>query len=247
VAGTGLADLERKIEHVLDPGMRRGLALEVLRSLPADELYALLSRVLDRGPSPDGSPFDRLRDAVHGAVLAGVADGSLSYELRREIYVRAAEADDEVVMRVLRTLPPADEAAPPLDPELADIPLGRRRSLARGDDQRLLEKLARDSDAVVVRHLLANPRLREADVLRIAALRPVRAATLEEIERHPRWWQRARVRAALARNPYCPVQIALRAVETLSLSVLREMRRDPDLHPELLRHVEDEVARRARR
>lgn len=247
VAGAGLADLERKIEHVLDPGMRRGLALELLRSLPAEEFYRLLSAVLDRGPSPDGSPFDRLRDAVHGAVLDGVGDGSLPYELRCDVYARAAEAGDEAVMRVLRTLPAADAAVPPLDPELAEIPLGRRRSLARGDDVRLLEKLARDSDPLVIRQLLTNPRLREPDVLRIAALRPVHAATLEEIERNPRWWQRARVRAALARNPYCPVQIALRAVETLSLPVLREMRRDPDLHPELLRHVDDEVARRARR
>lgn len=247
VAEDRLADLEHKLEHVLEPGMRRALALEALCAMTADDAYALLSRALDRAPSPEGSAFDRLRDAVHGAVVEGVADGSLAYDLRREIYARAAEAADETVMRVLRTLPPADEGAPRLDAEVAEIPLGRRRSLARGDDPVLLEKLARDSDRVVIRHLLANPRIREADVLRIAALRPVCVSTLEEIHGSRRWWQSTRVRAALARNPYCPVEVALRAVETLATPSLREIRNDPDLHPELLRHVEAELERRSRR
>jgi hypothetical protein len=55
------------------------------------------------------------------------------------------------------------------------------------------------------------------------------------------------VRAALARNPACPLDVALRAVETLSTAVLRELLRDPDLHPELLRHAAAEVERRTRR
>jgi hypothetical protein len=239
--------LERRILHVPEAAMRRALALETLRALAPERAYRLISRALDRGPAEDGSEFDRLRDAVHAALAAGLAEGSLSYEFRREVYALAAAAGDEAVMRVLRTQPAADGAAAPFDRELAEIPLGRRRSLARGGRPELLEKLARDPDRVVVRHLLANPRTREVDVVRMAALRPVAAATLEEIARCERWWTSERVRAALARNPACPLDAALRAVETLSTAVLRELLRDPDLHPELLRHAAAEMERRTRR
>lgn len=244
--GTHLTDLERKIAHVAEPAMRTALVLETLRALPPAEVYGLLAATLGRAPEA-GSEFDRLRDAVHGAVLDGVADDSLPYELRRDVYALAVEAGDETVARILRTLPPAHRGAARLDPEVAEIPLGRRRSLARGDDPHLLEKLARDSDPVVIRHLLANPRVREQDVVRMAALRPVGASTLAEIARSPRWSGRLHVRVALARNPYSPVDLALRAAESLPTPTLREMRSDPDLHPELIDHVEAELARRARR
>lgn len=242
-----LADLERKIAHVAEPAMRTTLVLEMLRALAPEEVYALLARVLGRPPaSGGGTEFDRLRDVVHGAVLEGVADGSLSYELRRDVYALAVEADDETVARVLRTMPPAQQGAARLDPELAEIPLGRRRSLARGGDPLLLEKLARDPDPVVIRHILANPRTRERDVVRMAALRPVAGATLTEIARSSRWSGRLHVRTALARNPCAPVELALRLATGLPTPTLREMRRDPDLHPELVRHVEAEIERRAR-
>lgn len=241
-----LEDLARKLEHVLEPAMRRSLVLEWLCAASADEAYELLAHALRRGP-PDSRPHDRLRDAVHGAVVEGVEDGTLAYRLRREVYERAARAEDETLMRILRTLPAADVGEPRLPHEIAEIPLGRRRSLARGDDPVLLEQLARDPDTVVVRHLLANPRLTEAQALRIAALRPVRASTLGELHRSARWWPRPRIRAALARNPFCPVEIALRAVGSLPRELLHEMRRDPDLHPEVVRQVAEELARRARR
>ena len=38
--------------------------------------------------------------------------------------------------------------------------------------------------------------------------------------------------------------MAIQALGTIPLADLREMRRDPDLHPDTRRQVEDEVARR---
>ncbi|MEZ4291438.1 MAG: hypothetical protein R3E53_13230 [Myxococcota bacterium] len=111
---------------------------------------------------------------------------------------------------------------------MAEIPLGRRRSLAKGDPL-LLEKLALDPDPIVLENLLRNARMREADVVRIAALRPIGAESLRRIDAETRWQSSPRVRAAIARNPYCPIDLAMRLVATLGTTVLREIAEDGGL------------------
>jgi hypothetical protein len=170
---------------------------------------------------------------------------TIPYELHRDVYESARRSNDADVMAILRSLPVREELGVALLPhELSEIPLGRRRSLALGDDARLLELLASDLDPVVIRHLLRNPRTRESEVIRIAARRPVAPSTLEQIFLSERWSRQPRVRAALARNPYCPSAIAMRLIAALPLPELREMRGDPGMHEETHASVERELARR---
>ena len=81
--------------------------------------------------------------------------------------------------------------------------------------------------------------------MRIAARRPIPASTLVLIRRSGRVGPRLRVRIAVARNPYCPTDLAIEVVATLGLSALREIERDATLHEEVRRHARDEIARRA--
>jgi hypothetical protein len=229
--------------------MRRKLVLEALHSLPSEEARRLVREVHDRRPArTPGS--DHLRDILLELILGGGSPdtGSLPYELHRALYEAAAQAQDEVLMELLRSNgeqgAERDELAR-LPRELEELPLGLRRSLARGDDPQRLEQLARDSDAVVIRNLLRNPRLREEEVVRMAALRPVAVTTLAEIATSPRWSNRTRVRIALVRNPQCPVELGLKLLGCLPLTSLREMRRDPDLPERLQRHLEREIERRS--
>ena len=97
----------------------------------------------------------------------------------------------------------------------------------------------------MIANLLNNPRTVLADVVRIAAARPVASAVLVEIARSARWSSRAPVRKALARNPYCPVEIATGLVTSLPYEELRSMRGDPDLHPETRAQLDAELKRRA--
>jgi hypothetical protein len=238
------ADLDRRLAHVLERAMRRRLVQEVLHEVRPEEAAALLSLLETRAPRGSAGVRDLLREAC-GDVLIGVDPAcELGYEQRRAIYEAATALGEEGAARLLRTLPARDEGELRVPRELAEIPLGRRRSLARGSDERLLELLERDVDAKVIANLLQNPRVREADVVRIAARRPVPASTLEEIFRSPRWATSPRVRTALARNPHCPPGIAVRVVGSLPLAELREMRADPGLHEEARAAVERELARR---
>jgi hypothetical protein len=66
-----------------------------------------------------------------------------------------------------------------------------------------------DPDARVVRVLLGNPRLTEADVLKLAASRRAGAAVLEAIAQDDRWIVRYSVKVALANNPATPTRVVL--------------------------------------
>ena len=225
--------------------MRRRIVRDALIEAGAAATCAVLAEVERRPPGPRQTVQDRLREAIRDVLLGTDSECAIPYALHRDVYESARRSADADVMGILRSLPAREELEMALLPrELSEIPLGRRRSLALGDDSQLLELLARDLDPVVIRHLLRNPRIRESDVIRIAARRPAAPSTLEEIFQNERWSQRPRVRVALARNPYCPIAIALRLVATLPLPELREMRSDPGMHEETHASVERELARR---
>ncbi len=241
--------LDRRLSHVFEPQMRRKLVLETLHALPPAEVRLLVRQVHDRTPArTPGS--DLLRDILLELILgSGPTDAEpLPYEVRRALYEAATRAEDEILMELLRSHPESwaeEEGEARLPRELEELPLGVRRSLAKGDDPLRLEQLARDSDALVICNLLRNPRIREEDVVRMAALRPVALSTLVEIARSPRWSRRTRVRIALTRNPQCPLELKMQLLGALPLASLREIRRDPDLPALVLRHLELEIERRS--
>lgn len=100
--------------------------------------------------------------------------------------------------------PPEDEAG-----SRPKEPVGFRISLARRPGRRLLDRLLFDPDARVVRTILGNPRLTEADVVRLAALRRARPEVLEAIAQDDRWIVRYPVKVALANNPGTPARVVL--------------------------------------
>jgi hypothetical protein len=239
--------LDRKLAHVFEPVMRRHLVLETLHALSPDDARLLIRSVHDRRPArTPGSDF--LREILLELLLCSGDASPLSYELRRGLYEAAAQHADEILMELLRSKPGEgveEEERTRLPRELEELPLGLRRSLAKGNDPNRLERLARDSDPLVIRNLLRNPRLREEDVVRMAALRPVAVTTLVEVERSPRWASRTRVRLALARNPQCPPELGVKLLGSIPLASLREMRRDPDLPERVELHLAHEIERRS--
>lgn len=125
----------------------------------------------------------------------------------------------------------ADELRPPFLHAEREITLGERRAWARRPDRTLIARLLVDPDPGVVRNLLRNPRVIEADVVRIASRRPVNAAVLIEVFQHQRWGRRRPVQAALVQNPYTPVSIANGLVDLVDLGLLRRLAQEPSIHP----------------
>jgi hypothetical protein len=94
----------------------------------------------------------------------------------------------------------------------------------------------------VVAELLANPKTTEDDVVRLAALRPARATSIEAIGR-TRWLTRRRVRMTVLLNPGSPPRVARPLVGLCTRSELLEIARGADV-PVILRITANELAER---
>ena len=134
---------------------------------------------------------------------------------------------------------------PFLDSLLKETPLGMRKSLAKKPDFRMIQRIAKDQDHRVIRVLLDNSRLTEADVLRIGSTRPTSPKVLEEIYKHPKWIARHRIKKVIILNPYSPLSIVLRLIAFMNLEDLHEISIRPDLDPYVLHAAKKMMAKRA--
>lgn len=218
----------RRVSAVPEPAMRVALWRECLTDADPMAALAVVVAVLDASAArrPDGQvAFLALGQcletwpALRGRLLAAATVGG-----RGEVIALLAD-DPPLRTAEVEELPP---------PHLADdreITLGERRSWARRPDRHVIDRLLRDPDPGVIENLLRNPRVTEADVLRIVSRRPAPSAVLGLVYRHPRWGQRRPVQAALAQNPYTPVEIAIALVDLVEPAVLAALAREPGVHP----------------
>jgi hypothetical protein len=102
-------------------------------------------------------------------------------------------------------------------------PVGFRISQARQPVARVLERLLLDPDARVVRAILGNPRLTEAEVVKLAASRRAAPEVLEVIAQDDRWIARYPVKMALANNPTSPTRVVLGLLPYLLYQDLRAL------------------------
>jgi hypothetical protein len=123
------------------------------------------------------------------------------------------------------------------------LTLGERKSLARGQDRMMLDRLLRDPHPHVIRAVLKNPRITELDVVLLAARRPTYPDLQVEIAKSPRWSPRPRVRLALAQNPFTPPTIAVPLLPLLLRGELLQVAQATDL-PRIVRAAAHDLLER---
>jgi hypothetical protein len=221
--------LAQRLAVLPEPAMRVSSLCEQLIACEPDTAAWLLDALATAGRA-GGPPYDvSLLAAIE---LAG--SERLSYEQRRAIYEAADRLGLEACKELLFSSAPStadrEAATPrPLTPGTRPLTLGERKSLARTWKRDVLERLLVDPHVDVIELLLANPRLTEDDVLRIATARRASAAVLELVMNSRRWNVRTRVRQALLRNPGLPEAMALRLVGLCNRTQLRVLADDPAL------------------
>ena len=117
---------------------------------------------------------------------------------------------------------------------LEHMSCGEKVSLARIAGRGILAALGGDSSPMVIRALLQNPRVREEDVLRIAARPLTPGAVLQALAESRRFGPRREIRKAVAGHPGTPPPVALRALRSLPPRELRELLQMPRM-PRLVR------------
>ena len=207
-------------------------ARELSRLSPADAALALQALLaLAQG----GGAREVLTLDAMGRAILSAPPHQLSASHRQEILQAARDAGLPGVVALF------DAPAPTLsidararlraDPQIAHLSLGHKKMLARSGNPDLLARLAAEGDPRVIENVLLNPRLTEALVVRIVARRPIRADVLRRVFEHRRWSASERVREAMAQNPYCEPELALKILPTLSRPVLRGVAERRGLHP----------------
>ena len=96
------------------------------------------------------------------------------------------------------------------------LSLGERRALARRPSSQHIEKLLFDPDPIVLGHLLQNPRLTEALLMKVVTHRPQHPRVLFDVFDHPKWGSRVDIKRALGMNPSTPLPLRCALVSYLN-------------------------------
>jgi hypothetical protein len=226
----GAAAFARRLSALEEGEIRAGAAGRHLARLEPGDAVELLAALLAAGAEGWGTPAVA---AVGQALLE--AGSPIDYEWRAAVYAEARERGLPHVAALFlspRPLRAFEEPRDKADPAVARITLGHKKSFARlRRDPDLLARLAAEGDPAVIRELLRNPLVTEAEAVRIAARRPARPETLRLLHQDRRWRSRSAVRRALARNPFVETEIALHILPTLPARQVDEMAEDGTLHP----------------
>jgi hypothetical protein len=127
---------------------------------------------------------------------------------------------------------------------LPQLPLGQRITLARRGPARVAGALMATGHAQVLELALDNPRLTEAQVLKVLWHDKLPQVVVLTVANHRKWSQHYNVRVALVRNSSTPLAIVLSYLPQLTVVDLRELAA-PGIVPENLRkYLQAEVHRR---
>jgi hypothetical protein len=242
-----------RLKALRDPRMR---VLALVQALSEDDptawVQALATIIARAHVNDDPDALAALEAITHAA-----AEPSLAYATRQGLYTAALAQQLPAVARLFLVASPqtvgAAQLAKSLAPERALKPTGRtltlgeRKALARTHSREQLLLLLRDPHPAVVEILLNNPHITEADIVRVASMRPAVPASLAAIAGHPRWSVQHAVKRALVLNPATPLADAIRIATTLRAQELRELAADHSLPEPLRTHAAEVFAAALRR
>jgi hypothetical protein len=200
-----------------DREVRAKVISRSVSSSPISEIAAALELICLRAEQADSHALDVLASWVPHVTDEANADyWTLVRQAAEEHHLLAV---GRLLRRRKRSV--MDSGKDPDERPLANLPegraltLGERKSLARGRDRFMIDRLLRDPHPQVIRNVLSNPRVIEDDIIRLAARRPTYPDVQGEIARSPRWGHRPRVRLALVQNPFTPTAISVPLVALL--------------------------------
>jgi hypothetical protein len=202
--------LKRVLLSLPDLSLRVDWFTAELTRLTSTEAAVLLGAVVDEAESQHADAREAL---VTIAIFCADSSNAAFVDALRE---SALESRLFGLGRLLRRSAPSSIRPLPIEEQRVpdygtgrELTLGERKSLARRPDRRAFDKLLHDPHPHVIRQLLENPKMVEADAIRLATMRPARADIVHELVRARRWIGRPRVRLSIVLNPGSPTEVAM--------------------------------------
>lgn len=225
-----IQQIQQKIVGVHPAKQRAVLISEWMASMAPEAASPLFSAICVQ-PCTINSPGSIvLAEAVFGSLIYGL----WPQEHQRYTREAAASMDEEVTLTFLNEPQKVDQAeesfALPKYSTERVLTLGERKSLAAVPSRQTVEKAMMDPHPEVAKKLLANPKMTEADVVRISAKAHMAPSVLCEIAAHPKWRKQRMVQKALVNNKLLPPDYSLTLLPFLNRQSIREVSRDQRLH-----------------
>jgi hypothetical protein len=214
--------------------------------LDDDHLCILLAR--KDLPADFLNEFARRRELLHGyPVIRAMA---FHPNVPRKIALRLLR---ELHLMDLMKLSQAATAAPDLQrsaeehliARLPHVTLGQKIALARQSTARILAALIIEGNAQVVEPAVENPRLTEAQVLKLMARDKLPLAVVPAFCRSARWTSVPNVALALLRYPHTPPEAATKILPHVASADLRVLAQTKTVSQTLRRHIQREIAHRS--
>lgn len=202
---------------------RKDLPTEVLERVAANKSflksYGIKKALVFHPRAPRLAALRLLRDLYLMDLVQYALSPSASAELKRH-------AEEYVIAR------------------MPQLPLGQRITLARRGPARVAGALMATGHRQVLEIALENPRLTEAQVLKVLWREKLPQAVVLTVANHRKWSQSYNVRLALVRNAGTPLSTVLGLLPEMKVEDLRELAA-PGVVPENLRkYLLAEVHRR---
>jgi hypothetical protein len=199
--------------------LRSDFLAEVLKHRDFLKSYVVKKSLAFHPRTPRSAALRLLRDLyLMDLVQFTISPGGLP-DLKRK-------AEDQVVAR------------------LPQLPLGQKITLARRSPARIAGALLADGQPMVLKAALSNPKLTEAQVLRVLAKERLAPAIAQSIAQHAKWSHIYNVRIALLRQPSTTLATILAFLPELTVSDLRELAAPGILPKSLGQYLLAEIHRR---
>lgn len=193
--------------------------------------------------------------------MIGAGRGWIRSEKIKARLTRHPNTPRQIALRLVRQLYLFDLAqisltisAPPEVRRLAEeaivakipqLPLGQKITLARRASSRVAGALVAEGHPQVLKIALENGTLTESQILKVLSNFDASERVVMAIAQHPKWSARHDVRMALLRNPRAPYPVLLSFLAHLSTPDLRDIAAIDTISPQLRKHIDAELGRRA--
>ncbi|MBI3783878.1 MAG: hypothetical protein HY270_10800 [Deltaproteobacteria bacterium] len=157
--------------------------------------------------------------------------------------------EDAIVVPEEMLVEPEKEATPinkSLYAQILSMTVGEKLKLALRGNRDARALLIRETNRLIARFVLKNPRLTEDEVVAIARNRNLDSEILREIGEHRLWPRNALVRLGLVTNPKTPVAVALRYVISLGERDLRHLAKSRNVPAAVVSHARRVLAQRGK-
>lgn len=167
---------------------------------------------MSEGLDVSDAPADPSEEAIAADVLAGTDAIAVPAELLQEQEQPAAAAREQGLQQRLQAMPVAE-----------------RIKLALRGNREVRGFLLRDSNRLVRRFVMQNPRLTDEEVISVAKSRMLDDELLRLIADHREWTRNYQVRLALVTNPKTPLVAAIRFLGSLHERDIRQLAKSKNI------------------